>query len=138
MRLSVLIGAGMVGVSVSSGAGAGASGDSISRFNQQCLDQITAGEEIGALLSPVVLQPVTVNLLEAFFLQVAHADLPSDDVVQLVWMGITMAGADVKDPEGRPINDPEQALSQLQEFWESFASERLQVLRRLGLAPATA
>jgi SAM-dependent methyltransferase len=138
MRLSVLIGAGMVGVSVSSGAGAGASGDSISRFNQQCLDQITAGEEIGALLSPVVLQPVTVNLLEAFFLQVAHADLPSDDVVQLVWMGITMAGADVKDPEGQPINDPEQALSQLQEFWESFASERLPVLRRLGLAPATA
>ena len=138
MRLSVLIGAGMVGVSVSSGAGTGASGDAISRFNQQCLDQITAGEEIGALLSPVVLQPVTVNLLEAFFLQVAHADLPSDDVVQLVWMGITMAGADVKDPEGRPIEDPEQALSQLQEFWESFASERLPVLRRLGIGPASA
>jgi hypothetical protein len=137
MGLSVLIGAGMVGVSVSSGAGAGASGDAISRFNQQCLDQITAGEEIGALLSPVVLQPVTVNLLEAFFLQVAHADLPSDDVVQLVWMGITMAGGNVKDPEGRPINDPEQALSQLQEFWESFASERLPVLRRLGIGPAS-
>jgi hypothetical protein len=75
MRLSVLIGAGMVGVSVSSGAGT---------------------EEIGAL--------------------------PSNDV---------------KDPEGRPINDPEQALSQLQEFWESFASERLPVLRRLGIGPAS-
>jgi hypothetical protein len=79
MRLSVLIGAGMVGVSVSSGAGA---------------------EEIGAL--------------------------PSNDV---------------KDPEGRPINDPEQAQSQLQgqlqEFWESFASERLPVLRRLGIGPAS-
>lgn len=52
-------------------------------------------------------------------------------------MGITMAGATVKDPEGRPIEDPEQALSQLQEFWETFARERLPVLRRLGLAPAS-
>jgi hypothetical protein len=75
MRLSVLIGAGMVGVSVSSGAGA---------------------EEIGAL--------------------------PSNDV---------------KDPEGRPINDPEQAQSQLQAFRESIASERLPVLRRLGIGPAS-
>jgi hypothetical protein len=86
----------------------------------------------------VVLQPVTVNLLEAFFLQVAHADLTSDDVVQLVWMGITMAGADVKDPEGRPIEDPEQAMAQLRQFGETFARERLPVLRRLGIGPATA
>jgi SAM-dependent methyltransferase len=135
MRLSVLIGAAVVGVSFSSSAGAEASGHSSSGFNQQCLDQITAGEEIGALLSPVLLQPVSITLLEAFFLQVAHADLPPEDVVQLVWMGITMAGGNVKDPEGQPIEDPEQALSQLQEFWESFARERLPVLRRLGIGP---
>lgn len=138
MRLSVLVGAGVVGVSFSSGAGAEASGDSISSFNQHCLDQITTGEEIGALLSPVLLQPVAITLLEAFFLQAANADLPSEDVVQLVWMGITMAGGNVKDPEGRPIEEPEQALGQLQEFWETFSRERLPVLRRLGIASATA
>ncbi|MCP9902201.1 methyltransferase regulatory domain-containing protein [Cyanobium sp. Cruz CV13-4-11] len=133
MGLSVLVGAGVVGVGVCSGAGAGASGDAISRFNQQCLDQITAGEEIGALLSPVLLQPVPTTLLEAFFLQVAQADLPPEDMVQLVWMGITMAGGNMKDPEGRPINDPEQAMAQLRQFGETFARERLPVLRRLGL-----
>jgi SAM-dependent methyltransferase len=135
MRLSVLVGAGVVGVGVCDGAEA--SGPSIAAFNQRCLDQITAGEEIGALLSPVLLQPVTVSLLEAFFLQAANADLPPEDVVQLVWMGITMAGGNVKDPEGRPIEDPEQALSHLQEFWETFGRERLPVLRRLGIVSAT-
>ena len=90
------------------------------------------------MLSPVLLQPVTVSLLEAFFLQAANADLPAEDVVQLVWMGITLAGGSVKDPEGRPIEDPEQALGHLQEFWETFSRERLPVLRRLGLVPATA
>ena len=138
MGLSVLVGAGVVGVGVCSGAGAEASGPSIAGFNQRCLDQITAGEEIGALLSPVLLQPVPITLLEAFFLQVAQADLPPEDMVQLVWVGITMAGGNMKDPEGRPIEDPEQAMAQLRQFGETFARERLPVLRRLGLAPATA
>lgn len=128
MRLSVHVAA----------AGTVASQRSIAAFHQRCLDQITAGEEIGALLSPVLLQPVTVSLLEAFCLQAANADLPAADVVQLVWMGITMAGGSVKDPEGRPIEDPEQALGQLQEFWQTFASQRLPLLRRLGIVSATA
>jgi hypothetical protein len=54
-------------------------------------------------------------------------------VAQLVWMGITMAGGRVKDPEGQPIEDPDKALGQLQVFWDSFASGRLPVLRRLGI-----
>jgi SAM-dependent methyltransferase len=138
MGLSVLVGAGVVGVGVCSGAGAEASGPSIAGFNQRCLDQITAGEEIGALLSPVLLQPVPITLLEAFFLQVAQADLPPEDMAQLVWVGITMAGGNMKDPEGRPIEDPEQAMAQLRQFGETFARERLPVLRRLGIGPATA
>lgn len=131
MRLSVLVGAGVIGVGFPTGSES--SGPSIAMFNQRCLDQITAGEEIGALLSPVLLQPVSINLLEAFFLQVADADLPPEGVAQMVWMGITMAGGSVKDPQGKPIEDPEQALDQLQGFWESFASGRLPVLRRLGI-----
>jgi SAM-dependent methyltransferase len=134
MRLSVLIGAAVIGVSFSSDAGSQTSASSIAGFNRQCLDQITAGEEIGALLSPVLLQPVTISPLEGFFLRVANADLSPEAIVQLVWMGITMAGGGVKDREDRPIEDPNQALNQLGEFWESFAGERLPVLRRLGIA----
>ena len=135
-QLSVLVGAGVVGVGVFSGAGAEASGPSIAAFNQRCLDQITTGEEIGALLSPVLLQPVSITLMEAFFLQVAQADLVPEDMAQLVWMGMGMAGATVKDPDGRPIEDPEQAMAQLRQFGETFARERLPVLRRLGIGPA--
>jgi hypothetical protein len=47
-----------------------------------------------------------------------------------------MAGATVKDPDGRPIEDPEQAMAQLRQFGETFARERLPVLRRLGIGPA--
>jgi hypothetical protein len=35
-----------------------------------------------------------------------------------------------------PIEEPVQGLSQLQEFWETFAGGRLPVLRRLGIASA--
>lgn len=133
MRLSVLIGGAVIGASVSSDAASQGVARSIAGFNQHCLEQITAGEEIGALLSPVLRQPVTITLLEAFFLQVADAGLPPEGVAQMVWMGITMAGGSVKDPEGQPIEDPDQGLVQLQEFWESFASGRLPVLRRLGI-----
>ncbi|MCT0207761.1 class I SAM-dependent methyltransferase [Synechococcus sp. CS-1332] len=138
MRLSVLIGAGVIGVGVPAQAGAEALQRSVAGFNRLGLEQTTAGEEIGALLSPVLLQPIPISVLEAFFLQVAHADLASEDVVQLVWMGISMAGGNVKDKQGQPIEDPEQALSQLQEFWETFARERLPLLRRLGIASAAA
>lgn len=133
MRLSVLIGGAVIGVSFSSEAASQDAARSIAAFNQRCLDQIVAGEEIGALLSPVLHLPVTISPLEAFFLQVANSGLPAEGVAQMVWMGITMAGGRVKDSEGQPIEDPDQALAQLQEFWDSFASGRLPVLRRLGI-----
>ncbi len=139
MRLSVLLAAGVVGASVPAGAGAGAGAEasqrSIAAFNQRCLDQATVGEAIGAQLSPVLLQPIAISVLESLFLQVAHADLPSEDMAQLVWMGLSMAGGSVKDPEGNPIEDPTQALGQLQAFWDTFARDRLPMLRRLGLGP---
>ena len=49
------------------------------------------------------------------------------------------------DPNGDPLgathgchDSREQAMAQLRQFGETFARERLPVLRRLGLAPATA
>ena len=77
-------------------------------------------------------------MLEAFHLQVAHADLAPEDVVQMAWMGIAMAGDPVKDKQEHPILEPEQTLSQRQEFWETCPSQRLPVLRRLGIASTNA
>ncbi len=138
LRLSVLLWAGVVAGAFPPGAEGEAQVRSFAAFNRRCLDLMTAGEDIEALLSPVLRQPVTITLLEAFFLQAANTDLSADDVVQLVWMGITMAGGSVKDPEGRPTEDPEQALGQLQAFWETFGRERLPLLRRLGIGLAAA
>jgi len=136
MRLSVLVGAGVIGVGF--WADTDGRGPGIAGFNQRCLDQITAGEEIGALLSPVLRQPVSVNLLECFFLQVADSGLPPDGMAQLVGMGISLAGGSVKDSDGQPIEDPEEAMAQLRQFGETFASGRLPVLRRLGIGNADA
>lgn len=106
---------------------------SIAAFNRRCLDRMTAGEDGAALLSPDLRQPFLIDRLEAFFLQAAEADLPVEELVPLVWMGITMAGGNVNDAEGRPIEDPDQALAQLQEFGATFAAGRLPLLRRLGI-----
>ncbi len=137
-RLSVLIQAGVVGLSLPEAQPADGRDRIVSAFNHRALASITAGEEIGALLSPVLLQPIPVTLLESFFLQSAAADLPAEEVVQLVWMGVAMAGGSIKDKEGQPIEDPPQALENLREFWTSFSAKRLPVLRRLGLAPSPA
>ncbi|PSB37825.1 class I SAM-dependent methyltransferase [Aphanothece minutissima] len=133
LRLSVLLwSGGVVGAFL-----AGAEGEqdvrSIAAFNRRCLDLMTAGEDIEALLSPVLRQPFPIHRLEAFFLQAVGADLPVEELVPLVWMGIDMAGGNVNDAEGRSIEDPEEAMAQLRQFGETFASGRLPVLRRLGI-----
>jgi len=136
-RLSLLISHGAVGVRIPAATDPDEADGDIERFNRRCLELLIAGEDVGGLLSPVLLQPVPVNPLEAFFLQLADADLPDDDAAQLVWMGITMAGGSVKDPEGRPIEDPQQALAQLRAFGEAFRRGRLPLLRRIGIVPTT-
>jgi hypothetical protein len=135
-RLSVLLHAGVIGVSFSAAPASGGTGSVIGAFNQRALAGITAGEEIGALLSPVLLHPVPLSLLEAFFLQTASAELPAEELVQLVLMGVAMAGGTMKDNQGQPIEDPQQALETLREAWETFSTDRLPVLQRLGIAPS--
>jgi len=133
LRLSVLLWAGVVAGEFPAGVDGEAEVRSIAAFNRRCLDLMTAGEDIDALLSPVLRLPSTINRLEAFFLQAAGADLPVEELVPLVWMGIGLVGGHVNDAQGRPIEDPEEAMAQLQQFGETFASGRLPVLRRLGI-----
>jgi hypothetical protein len=133
LRLSVLLWAGVIGAAFPAGAEAEAEVRSIAAFNRRCLGRMTAGEDGAALLSPELRQPFPIDRLEAFFLQAAEADLPVEELVPLVWMGITMAGGSVNDAEGRPIEDPDQALAQLQAFGATFAAGRLPLLRRLGI-----
>ena len=133
LRLSVLLWAGVISGALPAGAEAEAELRSIAAFNQRCLDRMTAGEDVEALLSPVLRQPFPVHRLEAFFLQAAGADLPVEELVPLVWMGIGLAGGNVNDAEGQPIEDPEEAMAQLRQFGETFASGRLPLLRRLGI-----
>jgi SAM-dependent methyltransferase len=135
-RVSVLLQGGVIGVSLPADPAPDGLESVIGAFNQRALAAITSGEEIGALLSPVLLQPIPLTLMEAFFLQTATTDLSSEEVVQLVWMGVSMAGGTMKDKDGQPIEDPRQALDTLRESWETFSAERLPVLRSLGLAPA--
>jgi SAM-dependent methyltransferase len=135
-RLSVLLQGGVIGVSLPADPAVDGLESLIGAFNQRALAAITTGEEIGALLSPVLLQPIPLTLMEAFFLQTATTDLSTEEVVQLVWMGVSMAGGTIKDKDGQPIEDPRVALDTLRESWEAFSAERLPVLRSLGLAPS--
>ncbi len=133
LRLSVLLWSGGIVGAFPTGAEGEQEAHSIAAFNRRCLDLMTAGEDIEFLLSPVLRQPFPIQRLEAFFLQAAGGDLPVEELVPLVWMGIGLVGGHVNDAEGRLIEDPKAAMAQLRQFGETFASGRLPVLRRLGI-----
>ncbi|MFO0076861.1 MAG: class I SAM-dependent methyltransferase [Cyanobacteriota bacterium] len=103
-------------------------------FNRQLLERITAGAPIDALLSPVLGQPVRITAVEAFLLQAWEQGIAAEEVPQLAMLGMGMAGAELRDAEGKPLEDPALAWEQLEEQWRTFAEKRLPVLRRLGVS----
>ena len=122
-RLSVLLQGGVISINPLAAPLAHQHASSIADVNQRLLHLITGGEQISALLSPVLLQPVPIQPLESFFLQLASTEMPDDDRVQLVSMGVSLAGGSLKDPQGQPIEDPLLAQENLREFWRGFATE---------------
>jgi SAM-dependent methyltransferase len=135
-RLSILAHAGVIALSFPGGDAADPDQGAIAAFNRRWLERTTGGDAIPYMLSPVLRQPVSLPVLEAFFLQTSAGDLSDDEAVQLVWMGLTMAGGFVNDAEGTRIEDPQRALEALHGFRQTFLRDRLPVLRRLGIAPA--
>ncbi|KEF41339.1 MAG: hypothetical protein ER33_11870 [Cyanobium sp. CACIAM 14] len=135
-RLVILDHAGVIAFALPAGAADEAPLGACAAFQRRWLERTTTGDPIPFCLSPVLRQPVALPLLEGFFLQAAGAELSADDAVQLVWMGLTMAGGVVNDADGQTIDDPQQALAALREFHDTFVEERLPVLQRLGIAPA--
>ncbi len=111
---------------------------SVEAFNARVLARTTAGEPLGWLLSPLLLQPVPITPLEAFYLPLVDQNLEAGAVAQLVAMGIGLAGGSVLDSQGRPLEDPAEAVDQLIDDWNAFLAQRLPELRRLEVVPPAA
>ena len=111
-----------------------AEADAVAAFKRQLLERITAGVPINALLSPLLCQPVRLSAVEAFLLQAWEQGFGAEEVPQLAMLGMEMAGAVLRSPEGERLEDPAQAWEQLQEQWRTFSETRLPELRRLGLS----
>ena len=140
-RLAVLVHSGRISLAGLAGepAAAQARHQAAARaFNERVLARISTGAALDWLLSPVLLQPVPISLVEAFFLPLVDQPLADDDVVQLVWMGISMIGGSFRDPQGQLLEDPAAVLAQLLADWRSFRLDRLPELRRLGLVGSAA
>ena len=77
-----------------------AEADAVAAFNRQLLERITAGAPIDALLSPLLCQPVRLSAVEAFLLQAWEQGFGAEEVPQLAMLGMEMAGAVLRSPEG--------------------------------------
>lgn len=105
----------------------------VNAFNQRALARITAGAPFDWLLSPHVLQPVPISLVQAFFLPLLDQGMAVEDAVQLVWMGIGFIGGTFRNREGRLLDDPAEVIDQLVADWQTFQRDQLPEWRRLGL-----
>lgn len=137
-RLAVLLHSGRVSLAGVPGrpeADRATSQAAAAAFNERALARITSGEALGWLLSPLLLQPVPITPLEAFYLPLVDQNLEAGVVAQLVAMGIGLAGGRVMDSQGRPLEDPALALEQLANDWKAFLADRVPELRRLAVVP---
>lgn len=134
-RLAVLVHSGLLSL----GGWPGVAGDSrpasasLAAFHGRVLARASAGDHLGWLVSPLLLQPVPITPVEAFFLPLVDQGMAAEEVAQLVWMGISLAGGSFRDPQGCLLEDPAAVMAQLVAGWQTFQRDRLPEWRRLGL-----
>jgi len=102
-------------------------------FNERALARITAGAPLDWLISPLLLQPLPITLVQAFFLPLLDQGMAVEEAVQLVWMGIALIGGTFRNREGRLLDDPAEVIDQLVADWGTFQRDQLPEWRRLGL-----
>jgi SAM-dependent methyltransferase len=132
-RLAIMLDIGLIGFGKLADLAGHASPEQVTTFNQQALGLITNGTPLGGVLSPLLLQPLPLSVTDAFFVQAACQGFGGEEGAGLVWLGMTMAGATLKDQEGEPIDDDAIAIAQLSEYWNEFAAQKLEELRRTGV-----
>ncbi|MCT0224859.1 class I SAM-dependent methyltransferase [Synechococcus sp. CS-1328] len=105
----------------------------ITAFNQTLIELASLGKGAAGLLAPELRLPIPLADAQILLAQVEALGLDAADRVQMVWMGIQMAGLTLHDPKGQPIRDEQAALAQLEQLWEEFQGAGMEDLRRLGL-----
>ncbi len=102
--------------------------------NQRMLELIQAGNNLNFVASPVAGHGgVGISVLEAFTLAGIQQGLEGEVLASCVWLGMASAGVEMRNREGSLIDDPDQALSLIQEDVSSFLSSTLPTLRLLGI-----
>ena len=102
--------------------------------NQRMLELIQAGNNLNFVASPVAGHGgVGISVLEAFTLVGIQQGLEGEVLASCVWLGMANSGVEMRNREGSLIEDPDQALSLIQEDIASFMSSTLPTLRLLGI-----
>ncbi|QPN58962.1 methyltransferase regulatory domain-containing protein [Synechococcus sp. CBW1002] len=105
----------------------------IAAFNHKVMELASLGKGAAGLLAPKLRLPIPLADAQIMLAQVEALGLDAADRVQMVWMGIQMAGLTLHDPQGQPIRDEQAALAQLEQLWNAFQGAGMEDLRRLGL-----
>ncbi|MFM7675413.1 MAG: methyltransferase regulatory domain-containing protein [Synechococcus sp.] len=102
-------------------------------FNQQLANLASLGKGAGGLLAPGLRLPVPLEDVQILLAQVEGLGLGDAERLQMVWLGMQMAGIAPLDPQGEPIRNDEAVLVLLAQIWESFQANGMEDLRRLGI-----
>ncbi|MFY8149293.1 MAG: class I SAM-dependent methyltransferase [Prochlorococcaceae cyanobacterium] len=105
----------------------------VSSFNQKLIELASAGKGAVGLLAPDALLPIPLEDIQILLAQVEGLGLGDADRVQMVWLGIQLAGLRLHDGSGKLLQEDAEAMAHLQKIWEAFRENGMEDLRRLGI-----
>ena len=129
---SLLLHSGRVGLD--RGAAGEAATPPCSAVNQRLMDLMQTGNNLSFLAAPAIghgAEPF--SILDAFVLAGIEQRLEGEVLTSCVWMGMDAAAVEMRDADGEVLTDPQQRLQQISQHIDTFRTNTLPRLVRLGI-----
>jgi SAM-dependent methyltransferase len=102
--------------------------------NSRLMELMQGGHNLGYLAAPLVGHgALSFAGLDAFVLDGIRQGLQGEVLSGCVWMGMQAAGAQLRDPNGNLLSDPQDCLRLISEHINAFRSHALPRLARIGV-----
>jgi predicted SAM-dependent methyltransferase len=130
--ISLLLHSGRLGLD--RGAVGEAAKASCRAVDQRLMELMTTGHNLNYLAAPAIghgAQPF--SMLDAFVLAGIEQGLDGEVLSSCVWMGMEAAAVEMRGADGQLLTDPQQCLQQISQHIDTFRTNTLPRLVRLGI-----